>query len=100
MLHMKCWSYFVTLCHNCIRGDAVPNLHSVIHLTRCVGFENMNGHIKLHHHGCKNLLPSQVNAVTMKYSVVLNSCQRPKAHKYFSFVVEKRNVMKGHWENV
>ena len=55
-----------------------PDLHSVIHLSRCVhdlgllwayacfGFENMNGYIKLHLHGCKNYLPSLVHVITMK----------------------------------
>ena len=47
----------------CQRRCCLQNSTVLIHLTRCVGFENMNGHIKLHRHGCKNFLPSLVNAV-------------------------------------
>ena len=72
-----------------------PKLHSVIHLTRCVGFENMNGHIKLHRHGCKNFLPSVVpslvNAVTTKYSVsnCVKRLSKTESLKVLQFLVGK-----------
>ena len=78
-----------------------PNLHSVIHLSICVhdlgplwayscfGFENMNGYIKLHRHGCKNFLPSLVHAITMKYCVSnfvkqLSKTERPEVLQFFA----------------
>jgi len=59
------------------------NIHSVIHLCDCVrrwgplwcystfGFENLNGYIKKHCHGTRNVLPQLIQGVRMRQSLPL-----------------------------
>lgn len=65
------------------------NVHSLIHLCECVcrcgplwcysafGFENMNGYIKKHCHGTRNVLPQLIQAVTLRQTL-------PTLHKKLS----------------
>ena len=58
------------------------NVHSVIHLAQavrnlgplwsysCFGFENMNGHLKKHFHGTRNVLPQLVRNLRFHQSVL------------------------------
>lgn len=59
------------------------NSHSLIHLCECVqrwgplwcfstfGFENLNGYMKKHCHGTRNVLPQLINNITMRQTLPL-----------------------------
>ena len=85
-----------------------PNLHSVVHLSRfvqmlgplwaysCFGFENMNGYIKQHRHGCRNFIPSLIRGITMNYSMTahINALPVEGAHTV-AFFNQSVNINNG-----
>ena len=47
------------------------NVHSLIQMSySCFGFENMNGHLKKHTHGTRNVLPQLARNLTFHQSTL------------------------------
>ena len=85
-----------------------PNLHSVVHLSRfvqmlgplwaysCFGFENMNGYIKQHRHGCRNFIPSLILGITMNYSMTAHINALPvESARTVAFFNQSVNINNG-----